>query len=60
VNEQKKKPGGTERDFSEFAHRRPPDEPEKGGRVLRGCGMALGIALLILAFVVGTCFVKMS
>jgi hypothetical protein len=28
-----------------------------GGSMLRGCGIAVGIALLILAFIVGQCFI---
>lgn len=29
-----------------------------GGRILRGCGVALGIAGLIFLFVVGACFMS--
>ena len=48
-----------ERNMSE----KPEWKPEQNGPnesgvgpVLRGCGIALGIALLILAFIVGQCF----
>ncbi len=34
---------------------KPPEESSGSG--LRGCGIAVGIALLILAFVVGQCFI---
>lgn len=34
---------------------KPPDDGS--GSVLRGCGIAFGVALLILAFIVGKCFI---
>ena len=50
------------RDFSEFARARPPDEPRgsTAGRFLRGCGIALGIAFLVLLFGVGACFLALG
>jgi hypothetical protein len=33
------------------------DEPGKGSAFLRGCGVAVGIALLVLFFVFGSCFI---
>jgi hypothetical protein len=53
---------GKERDFSEFARPgSPPPEspPGSGGAWLRGCGIALGIAFLVLVFVVGACFMSL-
>jgi hypothetical protein len=46
------------RDFSAFARARPSDESGRNsvGRFLRGCGIALGIAFLVLLFGVGACF----
>ena len=46
------------RDFGEFARARPP-QPERGtgGKILRGCAIAVGIAFLLLVFVVGACFI---
>ena len=39
----------------------PPDPEEKGGhRVLRGCGIALGIAALVFLFAVGACFMAFA
>ena len=55
MNEPEEKEG---RDFSEFARDRPT-QPESGtgGRILRGCAIAVGIAFLLLVFVVGACFI---
>jgi len=38
------------------------DPPRRSGigSFLRGCGIALGIAFLVFAFVVGACFIRMS
>jgi hypothetical protein len=60
VNEPGDKDREAEREFKDFASGRPPDRSSTGGRILRGCGIAVGIALLILAFVVGACFISMS
>ena len=30
----------------------------KGGSMLRGCGVALGIAALIFLFIIGACFMS--
>lgn len=48
------------KDFSEFANARvPPRETSsRSGSLLRGCGIAFGIAFLLLAFVVGACFLS--
>jgi hypothetical protein len=52
-------------DFSEYARARkqepPRAEPEgrEGGSMLRGCGIALGIAFLVLMFGVGACFMAL-
>jgi hypothetical protein len=42
----------------EFARARDSleDKPRGSGSFLRGCGIALGIAFLLFAFVVGACF----
>lgn len=59
MNEPKDEGGpGKESDFSEYASTRPPavEERSRGGTFLRGCGIALGIAFLVFAFVVGACF----
>jgi hypothetical protein len=49
-----------EKDFSEYARaRQVPRETGAGGSLLRGCGIALGIAVLLFAFVVGACFIGM-
>lgn len=49
---------GRETDFGEYARGLPPSPPEKkGSSFLRGCGIALGIAFLLFAFVVGACFI---
>lgn len=42
----------------EFARARASleDKPRGSGAFLRGCGIALGIAFLLFAFVVGACF----
>ena len=34
------------------------DGAGKGGSMLRGCGVALGIAALIFLFIVGACFMS--
>jgi hypothetical protein len=60
VNESREKDRGEDQAFKEFAGARPPDRPGGGSRFLRGCGIAIGIALLILAFVVGACFISFS
>ena len=53
---------GKEQDFSEFAGARvPPRETSTtAGRFLRGCGIALSIAFLVFAFVVGACFMAVG
>jgi preprotein translocase subunit SecF len=65
VNEQEDKDDrGKESDFSDFARSRGP-EPEAPHRIsdgwgssfARGCAIALGIAFLLFAFVVGVCFI---
>jgi hypothetical protein len=38
--------------------RRPPPEESGGSKLLRGCGIALGIAGLVFLFVVGACFMS--
>jgi hypothetical protein len=51
-------------DFSEYgrARQQPPKERTQadgsgvGGFLLRGCGIAVGLALLLFLFVVGSCF----
>lgn len=45
-------------DFSAFARERQQEESRgsTGGRILRGCGIALGIGFLVLLFGVGACF----
>jgi hypothetical protein len=52
-------------DFSDYARARS-QEPRRaehgestGGRMLRGCGIGLGIALLVLLFGVGACFMAL-
>jgi hypothetical protein len=60
VNEPEEDPRGKEHDLSQFARGRPPDPPDKGGSLMRGCAIAIGITLLMLAFVVGACFIGMS
>jgi hypothetical protein len=41
--------------------RYPPPDPEgRGSRILRGCGIALGIAALVFLFAVGACFIALS
>jgi hypothetical protein len=59
------------KDFSEYARDRPSaaeppprDRPSPGKRstfgiIVRGCGIAVGIAFLLLVFVVGACFIGM-
>lgn len=57
------------KDFSEYARDRPSaaepprDRPSPGKRstfgiIVRGCGIAVGIAFLLLLFVVGACFIR--
>jgi hypothetical protein len=36
------------------------EHAEAPGRILRGCAVAVGIALLVFAFVVGACFISMQ
>ena len=43
----------------------PDDKPgsrerSTGDKILRGCGIALGIAALIFLFIVGACFISLS
>jgi hypothetical protein len=59
MNENEEKEGT---DFSEYARTRPPGEPQRSGvgRFLRGCGIALGIAFLVLLFGVGACFLAVG
>ena len=59
MNEQNENEG---RDFSELARARAPVAPERSGfgRFLRGCGIALGIAFLVLLFGVGACFLAIG
>ena len=49
-----------EQDFREFRRQRSSegDAKDKAGPILRGCAMALAIAFLVLAFVVGACFMS--
>ncbi len=54
------------KDFSDYARDRVPsgDRPPSRERstfgvIVRGCGIAVGIAFLLLLFVVGACFIKM-
>ena len=61
MNEEKdKKPEGREQDFSEFAkHSRPqPGDTEggSGGSFMSGCGILIGVAVLMFFFILGTCF----
>jgi hypothetical protein len=59
VNEPGKNDDEKGRDFSEFAQDRPAQYERSGGsRLLRGCGIALAIAFLVFAFVVGACFIS--
>ena len=67
---------GTESDLSEVARNRPPPEsdgfkdfahkrlpgrdPSTGSRFLRGCGIAVGIAALLVLFVFGACFIALQ
>ena len=44
----------------EVARYPPPDPKDRGSRILRGCGIALGIAALVFLFAVGACFVALS
>jgi hypothetical protein len=45
-------------EFKEFSRQRTEDPPGGGSSVLRGCGIALGIAALLFLFVVGACFMS--
>ena len=49
---------GQKQDFGEYAATRTPagEKHSRGGAFLRGCAIAIGIAILVLAFVVGACF----
>ena len=60
-------------DLSDYARYRPPnspppdpehemryEEPSTGGRILRGCGIAVGIAALVFLFIFGACFISLS
>ena len=54
---------GSEQDFSEFAKRsrsQPPAEDGggSGGSFMRGCGIALGVVVLIFFFIFGACFIN--
>ncbi len=53
-------PEEQEQDFREFRRQRSADADakDKAGPILRGCAMALAIAFLVLAFVVGACFMS--
>jgi hypothetical protein len=53
-------PEEQEQDFREFRRQRSSegDAKDKAGRILRGCATALAIAFLVLAFVVGACFMS--
>jgi hypothetical protein len=65
MNEQKdKNDKGKESDFSEIALARgsEPEAPHKisdgwGSSFARGCAIAVGMAFLLFAFVVGVCFI---
>lgn len=68
MNEEKDhKPQGSEHDFSEFAKHSRPQSGEMGGRssrggsFLRGCYMAFGIVVGVVAVVffliLGVCFI---
>jgi hypothetical protein len=43
--------------FHESARKPEPESGNLGRRLFRGCAIAVGIALLVLAFVVGACFI---
>jgi hypothetical protein len=47
-----------QQELAEFARRPPAPQPGTGGSFWRGCLIALGIAFLIFAFVVGACFLS--
>jgi len=36
------------------------EEPSSGSKILRGCGIAIGIAALIFLFICGACFIALS
>jgi len=36
------------------------EESSTGSKIMRGCGIALGIAALIFVFIVGACFISLS
>jgi hypothetical protein len=64
MNEKKEDEG---HDFSEYARAVRTQEPPRprfgdttGGRILRGCGIAIGIAFLVLLFGVGACFMALG
>jgi len=60
MSEEKKpdKPPIEVEEFKEFSRQRPEDPRGEGSSVLRGCGVALGIAALIFLFIVGACFMS--
>ena len=62
MNDEKKpeKPPLEVEEFKEFSRQRPEEPPGEGSGLMRGCGIALGIAALIFLFVVGTCFAQSS
>lgn len=43
-------------EFTGYTQQRPEDPPDRGSRILRGCGIAFGIAALVFLFLVGACF----
>jgi hypothetical protein len=61
--DEKNKDDGREQDLTEYARAVKSVEDERprgsGGSFLRGCGIALAIAFLLFAFVVGACFMSM-
>jgi len=73
MTEEKKDPDKAT-DLSDYARYRPPNSPpptpeqefryeeerSTGGKILRGCGIAVGIAALVFLFIVGACFISLS
>lgn len=64
MNEEEKdqKPEGREQDFSEFANQQRPQPDNKrseggGDWILRGCGIVLGVVVLVFFLVLGVCFI---
>ena len=58
--EKKEERGKMEVGEFEVARYPPPDPENRGSRILRGCGIALGIAVLVFLFAVGACFLALS